>query len=205
MRTKKKTRNFVIFLNEIQKTNCFAHKKTKRWHHYPGPRIRETLAAFKGDSYNINTKIWGLSKDRFHSRISSRFLSPFQKRFKGTVWRKLTWAVRCDINRQLMVSSCSNGHFYLFKGPSLFEKRKRVFSVKRHFVVEWPVNIETASNACDCRAQQTAITVIVACVVPLPMSKRLVEIRCKFILACSERINTATGFAWVAAELYKPL
>jgi hypothetical protein len=60
--------------------------------------------------------------------------------------------------------------FLKFKGPSLFKKRKRVFSVKRHFVVECPVNVETVANVCGSRALQAAITVIAACVVPLPLS-----------------------------------
>jgi hypothetical protein len=38
--------------------------------------------------------------------------------------------------------------FYKFKGPSLFKKHKRVFSVKRHFVIEWSVNVESAVNLC---------------------------------------------------------
>jgi hypothetical protein len=46
------------------------------------------------------------------------------------------------------------------------------------------------------------ITVIAACVVPLSLLLRLVEIRCKFNPPCSERINSATCFA---ADLYKPL
>jgi hypothetical protein len=48
--------------------------------------------------------------------------------FKGTVQRKLTW-FKSGINRQLMVSSCSDGHFFKFKGPSRFKKCKRVFSI----------------------------------------------------------------------------
>jgi hypothetical protein len=54
---------------------------------------------------------------------------------KGTVQRKLTW-VKIGINQQLMTRHCSDGYFFLFKGPSLVKKPKRVFSVKRHFVVE---------------------------------------------------------------------
>jgi hypothetical protein len=51
--------------------------------------------------------------------------------------------------------------------PSLFKKQKRDFSVNRHFVIEWSVNVETAVNVCGSGAQQAAITVIAACVVPL--------------------------------------
>jgi hypothetical protein len=87
-----------------------------------------------------------------------------RRKLKGTVQRKLYGS-----NRQLMVSSCSDGHFFKFKGPSLFKKRKRVFSVKRHFVVEWPVNVETAANFCYSGALQAAITVILACRAPLPL------------------------------------
>jgi hypothetical protein len=35
---------------------------------------------------------------------------------KGTVQQNLTCVKSC-INRQLMVSSCSHGHFFKFKGP----------------------------------------------------------------------------------------
>jgi hypothetical protein len=38
--------------------------------------------------------------------------------------------------------------------------QKRVFSVKRHFALEWSVNIESAANVCGSGALQAAITVI---------------------------------------------
>jgi hypothetical protein len=55
---------------------------------------------------------------------------------KGTVQRKLTW-VKSGINRQLMTCHFSDGYFLKkFKGPSLFKKQDRVFSIKRHFALE---------------------------------------------------------------------
>jgi hypothetical protein len=45
-------------------------------------------------------------------------------------------------------------NFLKFKVPSLFTKHKRVFSVKRHFVVE------SAENVCGSRALQAVITKI---------------------------------------------
>jgi hypothetical protein len=59
--------------------------------------------------------------------------------------------------------------FFKFKGPSLFTKRKCVSSVKRHFVVAWPVNLESSANERGSGAPQAAITVIAACVVLLPL------------------------------------
>jgi hypothetical protein len=49
--------------------------------------------------------------------------------FKGTVQRKQTWVKR-GINRQLMVSSCSNGHFLNLKGLRTL-KNVNVFSALR--------------------------------------------------------------------------
>jgi hypothetical protein len=57
--------------------------------------------------------------------------------------------------------------WWVFKLPSLFKKQKLVFSVNRHIVIEWSVNVETAVNVCGSGALQAAITVIAACVVPL--------------------------------------
>jgi hypothetical protein len=68
---------------------------------------------------------------------------------------------------QLKVSSCSDGHFFKFKGPWLFKKRKHVFSMKRHFVVAWSVNVESAANVCGSDGLQAAITVTAACVANL--------------------------------------
>jgi hypothetical protein len=56
--------------------------------------------------------------------------------------------------------------FLKFKESSLFKKRKPVFSIKRHVVVELPVNLETAANLCYSRALQAAIIVMA---VPLPL------------------------------------
>jgi hypothetical protein len=66
-----------------------------------------------------------------------------------------------------MICHCSNGHFFKFKGPLLFKKQKHDFSVKRHFVIESPVNVESAANVSGRGALHAAITVIAACVVPL--------------------------------------
>jgi hypothetical protein len=88
---------------------------------------------------------------------------------KGTVQRKLIW-VKSVINRQLITCHCSDGYFFLIKGPSLFKKRKCVFSIKRHFVVEWSVNVESTANVCSSGALQAAVTGIAACIVPLLLS-----------------------------------
>jgi hypothetical protein len=45
-------------------------------------------------------------------------------------------------------------------------KSKRVFIVKGHFVVECPVNLETAANLCYSGALKAAITVIAGCRAP---------------------------------------
>jgi hypothetical protein len=56
-----------------------------------------------------------------------------------------------------------------FKGPSLFKKHKRVFSVQKQFFVERPVIVDTAENLCHSGALEAAITVIAACRAPLPL------------------------------------
>jgi hypothetical protein len=50
--------------------------------------------------------------------------------------------------------------FFNLKGLRSLKKRKRVFSVKRHFVVAWPVNVESAANVCGSGALQAVITVL---------------------------------------------
>jgi hypothetical protein len=87
---------------------------------------------------------------------------------KGTAQQTITW-VNSSINQKHMTCHCSDGFFKKFKGPSLFKKRARVFSVKRHFVVECSFNVKSAANVCGSRATQAAIKVIAACVVPLPL------------------------------------
>jgi hypothetical protein len=50
----------------------------------------------------------------------------------------------------------SDGFSFKFKGPSLFKKRKHVFSDKRDFVVAWPANVVSAANVCGSGALQAA-------------------------------------------------
>jgi hypothetical protein len=59
--------------------------------------------------------------------------------------------------------------FFKSKGPLIFKKHKCVFSDSRHFVVAWSVNVEIAANVCCSGALQAVITLIAACVVPLPL------------------------------------
>jgi hypothetical protein len=59
--------------------------------------------------------------------------------------------------------------FFNLKGPVPLNFNKTCFSVKKHFAVELPVNVETAANLCYSGALQAAITVIAASRAPLAL------------------------------------
>jgi hypothetical protein len=75
-----------------------------------------------------------------------------------------------------MTCHCSDGGFFIFKGPFSFKFKTSDFSVLLHFIVAWSVNVATATNYVSHNRNLTgsvapkAVTVVVAsCGVPLPI------------------------------------
>jgi hypothetical protein len=67
----------------------------------------------------------------------------FLSTIKGTVQRKLTWALS-GINRKLMNSSIVTGYFYFFFMFCPFKFKETVFSVLRIFRVAFMVRVARA-------------------------------------------------------------
>jgi hypothetical protein len=60
-----------------------------------------------------------------------------------------------------MISHCSAGSLFNFKGPWPF-KIKTYVSVLMHFIVAWRVNVAAATNFHGCSALQEATTAVIA-------------------------------------------
>jgi hypothetical protein len=58
-----------------------------------------------------------------------------------------------------MISNCSTGRFFNFKGAWPFRFKTSHFSVLMHFIVAWLVNVAAASNFHGSDAPQDATTI----------------------------------------------